>query len=207
MWPVDHVALGALDLEREAARLSARLGVPPAGGGAHPTMGTWNRLWRLGDAYLELIAVDPAAPHPGRPRWFGLDDPATAARLAAGPALLGWVLRVPDLAEALALCPVPPGLPEEHHRGTLRWSLTVPAAGAGLAGGTLPLLIEWPPGTPPPPAGMPDTGLRLLGLRVTSPLAAAIRALPLPPDVAVADGPPALAAELALPGGGRLTLG
>lgn len=206
MWPLDHIAVGALDLEQEAIALADRLGVAPSGGGTHPTMGTWNRLWRLGDAYLELIAVDPAAPHPGRPRWFGLDDPAVAARLAEGPALLGWVLRVPDLAGALARCPVPPGLPEEHHRGTLRWSLTVPVAGGGPAGGTLPLLIEWPQGSVPPPAGMPDAGLRLRRLSVTSPLAAAIRILPLPPDVAVAAGQPALRADLALPGGGFLTL-
>jgi hypothetical protein len=37
-------------------------------------MGTHNRLLKLGEGfYLELIAIDPQAPPPGRPRWFGLD--------------------------------------------------------------------------------------------------------------------------------------
>jgi len=32
--------------------------------GAHPLMGTHNRLLALGDLYLEVIAVDPAAQPP-----------------------------------------------------------------------------------------------------------------------------------------------
>jgi hypothetical protein len=30
------------------------------------------KIW----CYLEIIATDPEAPAPGRPRWFGLDQPA-----------------------------------------------------------------------------------------------------------------------------------
>ncbi|WP_393939598.1 VOC family protein [Piscinibacter sakaiensis] len=60
-------------------------GCAPEGGGAHPHMGTHNRLLRLGDhCYLEVIAIDPAAPPPARARWFGLDRlaPDAAPRLA-----------------------------------------------------------------------------------------------------------------------------
>jgi hypothetical protein len=200
MWPIDHVAVATGTLAAGEARLAARLGVPAGGGGAHPTMGTHNRLWSLGPAYLELIAIDPAAPHPGRPRWFGLDDAARPEGLA------GWVLRVADIAAALAACPLPPGRIERHHRGAIHWQLTVPEAGLAPAGGTLPLLIEWPAGVTPPPATLSDAGLRLRALTVTSPAAAAIRALPLPPEVRVAEGPPALAADILLPGGGTVTL-
>ena len=34
----------------------------------------YNKLLRLGDLYLELIAIDPDAPKPERARWFALDD-------------------------------------------------------------------------------------------------------------------------------------
>lgn len=38
--------------------------------------GTHNRCLGMEDGiYLEVIAVDPEAPPPSRPRWFGLDDP------------------------------------------------------------------------------------------------------------------------------------
>lgn len=39
--------------------------------------GTHNRCLGMEDGiYLEVIAVDPEAPPPSRPRWFGLDDPS-----------------------------------------------------------------------------------------------------------------------------------
>lgn len=43
----------------------------------HPQFGTHNRCLGMEDGiYLEVIAVDPEAPPPSRPRWFGLDDPS-----------------------------------------------------------------------------------------------------------------------------------
>ena len=44
------------------ADICALLGVPMAGGGKHPLMGTHNRLIGLGDLYLEVISIDPDAP-------------------------------------------------------------------------------------------------------------------------------------------------
>jgi catechol 2,3-dioxygenase-like lactoylglutathione lyase family enzyme len=70
----DHLVLAARDLDAGAAWLESLLGVKLAQGGKHARMGTHNRLLGLGDNfYLELIAIDPDAVAPGRPRWFGLD--------------------------------------------------------------------------------------------------------------------------------------
>ena len=74
-------------------------------------MGTHNHLMRLGRGiFLELIAVNPAAPAPTRPRWYGLDDPFVRARLAEGPQLLTWVVNTPQLEHL-------PGLPLFFWRG------------------------------------------------------------------------------------------
>ena len=48
-------------------------------------MGTHNRvLGMAGGMYLEVIAIDPDAAAPERPRWFGLDEPAMRERLRGG---------------------------------------------------------------------------------------------------------------------------
>lgn len=200
MWTIDHVVLGAAELGPASEALAARLGAAPAGGGAHPAMGTHNALWSLGPLYLELIAIDPAAPPPGRPRWFGLDAPGIRARLAEGPAPLGWVLRVTDPAAARAAWPGVPGPWEEHRRGALRWTLTVPGTGAAPHGGTVPLLIRWPEGTRRPDETLPDAGLRLARLDLALPDPACLPA-PLPPPVTVREGPAALRLAIRRPDG------
>src|SRR5687767_5483712 len=103
---LDHLVVAAPTLDRGAAWVEARLGVGCRPGGAHAKMGTHNLLLRLGPAaYLEVIAVDPAAPPPGRPRWFGLD----ALAPDAGPRLAAWVARTDDVAATAAASTVPLG--------------------------------------------------------------------------------------------------
>ena len=71
---LDHITVTTFSLEAGTAFVSKALGVSPQPGGEHPRMGTHNFLLRLGDAmFLEVIAPNPAAPAPSRPRWFGLD--------------------------------------------------------------------------------------------------------------------------------------
>src|SRR5262245_56050439 len=99
---IDHLVVTAPTLEAGAEHVERVLGVPLQKGGAHDRMGTHNLLLRLGDSlYLEVIAPDPAAPPPSRPRWFELDGPR-----AAEPRLAAWVARTSDIRRAVDSLPV-----------------------------------------------------------------------------------------------------
>ncbi len=162
---LDHLVFAATDLASGTDWLSECLGCSPVGGGRHALMGTHNRLWRLGDAYLEMITVDPAAA-PGRPRWYALDD---ASALEAGPRLWHWVVGVDDLSAARAAAPVDPGAPLRVTRDELYWDLTVPQDGGLRWEGVYPTLIQWPDDVVPPPARLEDKGLVLEALRAQGP--------------------------------------
>ena len=164
----DHVVIGAAHLGDAADIVEARLGADLTGGGKHPLMATHNRLMRLKDGYLEVIAIDPNAPIPGRIRWYALDSPETVGRLADGPRALCWVAAVDDIEQAAAGCGYECGRIIEVTRGDLHWRLTVPDDGSLPAGGILPALIEWPLGVNPV-ATLPDSGLALAGLKASHP--------------------------------------
>ncbi|MGO4325447.1 VOC family protein [Cupriavidus sp. 2TAF22] len=184
---LDHLVIAAPTLDAGARHVADLLGVPVQPGGAHPGMGTHNRLLRLsGSVYLEVIAIDPEAPPPGRPRWFGLDSEAVQARLRNGPFLLHWAARVErptDLSLWQSQYParIAPAIPMT--RGDLRWRITVPEDGSlpswpagddgpAVAGdGVLPTLIQWDVPTHPC-ARLPDQGLALRALRGRHPQAA-----------------------------------
>lgn len=156
----DHLVVAARTLEEGAAWVEARVGVAPVAGGKHALMGTHNRLLSLGPGrFLEVIAIDPAAPAPSRPRWFGLDSPAMRERLAQGPALIHWVERTDDLEAALAGYSEPVEI-LSLSRGAYRWRMGVPADGRIPGGGTLPTLIEWE-GSLHPAAALPASGCAL----------------------------------------------
>ena len=171
-------------------------------------MGTHNRLTRLAPAgedaaFLELVAIDPDGTAPPHPRWFGLDGREVQARLAAGPALLTWVVAVDDLDTALrdaAAAGVDAGRPVEQTRAELRWRIAVRADGALNEGGAFPALIEWPPGTDAS-LRMRDIGARLTSLRASHPepgrLRAALEAIGAARLVALSLGEPGVAATLA----------
>jgi len=138
---IDHVVIRAATLEEGAAYVQDALGITLAPGGAHAAMGTHNLLAGVGDAYLEVISVDPDADAPGRPRWFELDGDSTRTSLAA------WVVRAPSLPDdpqtgpALSLA-----------RGDLSWQITVRDDGRIPFEGAGPLAIRWDsaPAAPPP---------------------------------------------------------
>ena len=209
---IDHLVALADTLEQGAAWCERTLGVAPGPGGAHPLMGTHNRLLRLASvdhplAYFEVIAPDPqaAGAQEGRSRWFDMDEPRVQAAVRGqGPRLAHWVVRVPDLRAALGALR---GLGIERGeavqasrmtpRGLLQWQISVRRDGQRLFDGCLPTLIEW--GDVHPAAGLPDAGLTLRGVAVTHPkarlLQRAFDAVGLE-GIAVGEGPPNLCATL-----------
>ena len=217
---LDHLVVLAPSLSSGVAWAEATLGVTPGPGGEHPLMGTHNRLLRLsngeghpGSAYLEIIAINPAATPalsaPAR-RWFDMDDPTLRERVAqTGPQLVHWVARVPALAAALqawqqlginrgearaASRPTPGGL--------LQWQISLRPDGQRLFDGCLPTLIEW--GQHHPSTTMADSGLTLQSLKLQHPQAAQLQsacdAIGLN-AVVITDGPARLSAQLGTPRG------
>ena len=172
---LDHVVFGCLDLEAGAAALAEKFGAEPAGRGRHAMMSTHNALWSMGDAYIELIAIDPEAPDPGRPRWFGLDEPETRARLAGGPRLLTWMAIAGNPGAVAAAAPAPFGPVETFSRDDLRWRLAVPLAGAPALDGVFPGPISWLEGAHPS-RRLGDQGLRCAGFTLCHPRIEAVRA-------------------------------
>ena len=140
---LDHLVIAAADLESGQAWLEDRTGLKMQPGGEHAYFGTHNALLGLGGSYLEVIAVDPAAPAPAYPRWFGLDTRELQQRLLAGPALIHWVVTVQNMGAALHLSTENHGEALALSRGSNRWQLSVPRGGALPMGGVLPSLIEW----------------------------------------------------------------
>ena len=164
---IDHLAVATTSIKNR--QLDAFLGVDLSPGGKHARMGTHNRLLRLGPtSYLELIAIDPEGPVPGRPRWFELDEPAMQARLATGPCLVHWVAQV----ESTELPPLPidVGPWDRFQRGDLSWQLTVRGDGRLPADGVAPSLIHWT-GPAHPAARLPDLGVTLDALELEHPRA------------------------------------
>lgn len=208
----DHLAIAAEALASGAAMIAETLGVPLEPGGTHPSMGTHNRLLSLGPGeYLEVIAIDPAAPPPPQPRWFALDD------FSGPPRPRAWIARAEaheavqnaaPLDAALALAPSGIGRPMDFARGDLRWSMAVPESGWLPYDGLFPALIGWH-GTAHPADTLPDRGVRLRWLVLSHPDAGALRAVlaPLITDarlVITLGGEPSLAAEFDTPLGPRI---
>jgi hypothetical protein len=189
---VDHLVIAAASLAEGVAWCEATLGVVPGPGGAHPLMGTHNRLLNVASeayprAYAEIIAIEPgqAPSRPNTRRWFDLDDAELQAGLAQhGPRLIHFVARVPDARAAIQ------ALAREEHAqidrghlleasrdtaaGRLEWQITVRDDGQRLFYGALPTLIQW--GPVHPVDAMPASGLALRSLHATHPRAPALSA-------------------------------
>jgi glyoxalase-like protein len=191
---LDHLVVAAADLEEGARWVAERLGVGLEAGGRHAVFGTHNRLVSLGpDCYLEVIAVDPDAPSLDRPRWFELDTAAMRERLADGPALAHWVVRVDSVDEIAD--------PLELSRGDHRWVIGVPPDGRMPLSGLAPSRILWR--TPPPSTLLPDKGIRLRQLELATREPAAVTAVVagVRGPIVVMEGPPGLSATFDTPTG------
>jgi hypothetical protein len=177
MLQLDHITVIAPTLAEGVAHVRACLDIDVPFGRLHRDMGTHNHLLRLGEAvYLEIIAADPDAPRPARPRWFGLDD-QTAVRTdwESGRRLRGWVARIADI-DAL--------LPEHESvlgrkvelSGSTPFFFAIPDDGSLPLDGVAPSVIDRQ-GRPPSVAAMADTGAVLQSLIIEHPEPERIAAL------------------------------
>lgn len=165
----DHLIVGCATLDAGIAHIARLTGATPVAGGRHAMMGTHNAVLKLGPKlYLELLAIDPEAPAPPRPRWFELDQPAMRAALATGPRLIAWAARTDDLDDALMRATIPPGIATPMTRGDLAWRITVPEDGMRPEGGVLPVLIQWT-GATHPCERLPESGVTLAQLAASHP--------------------------------------
>lgn len=185
--------------------LAERLGATVPPGAKHALMSTHNCMAQSGnDSFIELIAPDPEAPPPARPRWFSLDDPATRARISERPRPLLWVVGVDDLDATVAAAPLDLGEIVFFRRGARSWRLTVPRDGSVIEGGLVPAFIEWSPGAHPA-TGHPDIGVRLDRIEIAHPdpaaLGATFASLGISHLAALTEGPRSLAFVLTAPAG------
>jgi hypothetical protein len=200
---IDHLVVACATLEQGAAWATDLLGVEPQPGGQHTTMGTHNRLLRLGEhVYLELIAIDPQGIEPARPRWFGLDRADVQARAAQRPFLLTWAAATDDIHDAVTRVPVL-GEVAAFTRNAFAWQFTLPDDGRLNYDGVLPSVLQW--NSDHPAALLEDRGCRLLALDLVHQQASAVlplfRALKLTGPVNLATGPLSLTARLLTPRG------
>jgi len=162
---IDHLVVTAPSLAAGADYIRGALGVELAPGGEHPRMGTHNLLLKLGETtYLEVLAVNPDAPRPDRPHWFGLDSLASDA----APRLVAWVARVDDIRGVVAASSFDFGDVEEMSRGDLTWLVTVGRGGKLPLDGVAPVLIQWLTGDHPT-MHLPDARCTLASLRGAHP--------------------------------------
>lgn len=162
---IDHLTVTAPTLACGAAFVQRALGVLPQKGGEHPRMGTHNLLLRLGESvFLEVIASDPQALPPCRPRWFALDS----LQPDSAPVLATWVARTNDIQAAVLASSESLGTIEPMQRGLLNWLMTIPADGGLPLGGVAPALIEWQADVHPA-TKLEDHGLSLAKLELFHP--------------------------------------
>ena len=204
---VDHLVIAAAALDAGVAWCEATLGVTPGPGGRHAIFSTHNRLLKIANdaypqAFLEIIAIDPDAPSPARPRWFGLDE----IDLSTGPRLIHWVGRSPMLDMhrwGLITVGEPPGDPltlsRDTPQGPLQWQMLVSADGRPRCAGALPTLIQWQ-GVHATDA-MPASGVTLKSLAIRRVPQRAREVLRLRGVAAPDDDGPALQAVLTTPVG------
>lgn len=191
MLKLDHLTVIAPDLVEGVAHVRACLDLDVPFGQRHGYMGTWNHLLRLGGTtYLEIVAIDPQAEAPARPRWFGLDDRAKVRTdWDAGRRLRGWVARTDDIATLVAghgglfgrAMALPPGGPS--------FDFAIADDGSLPLDGAVPCIIDRR-GRARDMTGIADRGARLKSFVLEHPEPAAIASLYRQLDV---DRPPIIA--------------
>ncbi|MEP3245030.1 MAG: VOC family protein [Sneathiella sp.] len=159
MLKLDHLTIIAPSLDEGINHVHTCLGIEPGNEAVHTNMGTHNRRLRLGDdLYLEIVAIDPDAPAPGRPRWLALDFQKQLQKdWEARKRLKSWVARTEDIGQAIS--------GYESLLGAKTWlenafHFSVLPDGSLPLDGALPCVIDRG-GNPPPSTRFEDQGFRL----------------------------------------------
>ena len=166
MTVIDHITITAPTLEAGTKLVEDALGVSPQKGGEHPKMGTHNLLLRIGNTlFLEVIACNPNAEKPKRPRWFALDEIKHDT-----PAMLKtWVVRTTDIYTSLERCSESIGNIEPISRGETQWLITIPEDGSLPINEGAPALIQWQDNDSHPASKLNDYGFSLKKLQIYHP--------------------------------------
>jgi hypothetical protein len=178
MLQLDHLTVIAPSLAEGVAHVRACLDVDVPFGRRHQDMGTYNHLLRLGESvYLEIIAIDPDAPRPARPRWFGLDDQKLVrAAWDDGFRLRGWVARTTDIDSLLPEHEAVLGRKTQLTGGDSFFFFSIPDDGSLPSGGVAPSVIDRR-GRPVPTGPMADLGAELRSVIIEHPDPAAVTEL------------------------------
>lgn len=175
MIQFDHISIIAPSLEEGIDYVHACLDIELINGNTHIDMGTHNKRVKLGpECYLEIIAINPDAPPPPGPRWFGFDKmEAIISDWSKGVRLKGWVARTNNIDEILRT--------HGHLLGEKKWLdhhfyFSVLPDGALPMGGILPSIIDIGDDLPTA-TSLVDQGLRLIEFVLEHPDPARIIAL------------------------------
>ncbi len=174
---VDHLVLGASDLDRAVAWLEGKTGVRAVPGGSHPGVGTRNALVSLGGRrYLEILAPDPAQT---------AYNSHLDVRTLTQPRLIAWAAATADI-NGIARRARESGHqvfgPRDGSRArpdgsVLRWKTLGVMNPHGREGvDPIPFFIEWGHGSLHPSQDSP-TGGEIEALEIDHPDAAGVRDL------------------------------
>jgi len=196
MLKLDHLTVIAPTLAEGVSHVRTCLDLDVPFGQRHSYMGTYNHLLQLGNTvYLEIVAFDPQADGPGRPRWFGLDDQKNVRTdWDEGRRFRGWVARTDAIDVVLtgregifgakvALPMVDPS-----------FDFAIPDDGSLPLDGAVPSIIDRR-GKPRSMATIADLGARLRSFTLEHPDPSAVSALYRDLDI---DRPPIIVHGIAL---------
>ena len=91
-YKIDHLVVGSNCLEEGTYYIENLLDLKLSSIGYHKKMGTHNRVIKLGDLYLEVIAIDPDSKVEIKNTFFGLDKSFVKKKILLKPRLISFVI-------------------------------------------------------------------------------------------------------------------